>query len=112
MDLSFIFTHSNPPQCVLSHRVIAQTGLGGFHGAVDGYQLDRKIKLLRSEGVKLSDDNTLADDSLNFTSAIINDKSVLSAEEFEEKLKQQSQGFDFSDRSAVKSESASAVKSL
>lgn len=43
---------ANPlPLIVPCHRVIAQRGLGGYDGAVQGLELERKSWLLRHEGV-------------------------------------------------------------
>ena len=43
---------------LFSHRVIAQGGLGGFFGSVEGEELDRKVSLLKAEGVQLVEADT------------------------------------------------------
>lgn len=103
--------HSNPVLSVLSHRVIAQSGLGGFFGAIDGYQLERKMKLLRSEGVQLATENAIPDDKLQFGSIIVDGGSILDHEQFEQKLKERSKGFVF-ETSRVKSEASEAKTEL
>lgn len=47
---------TNPlPLLIPCHRVVAQSGLGGYDGAMQGTKLDRKRWLLRHEGIDLSE---------------------------------------------------------
>lgn len=78
-----------------SHRVIALSGLGGFFGCVDGEQMDKKFALLQKEGVKILSQKTTKEAPLNFSSAVIDDSSILTAEALESKLVALKKGYTF-----------------
>jgi methylated-DNA-[protein]-cysteine S-methyltransferase len=55
------------------HRVVSSSGIGGFFGSTEGELIDRKIKLLLSEGV-------------NIVKGKVNKSQVLTADQLLEKL--------------------------
>lgn len=75
--------HHNPyaPQ-VPCHRVVRTDGtIGGFAGFVSGPTIDRKIALLRGEGVLLAGDGSLLDRSQLFLFEKVEKKKMMSHQE-------------------------------
>jgi hypothetical protein len=58
--------------------------------------LERKLKLLTSEGVRLADDGKSSSDKITFTSAIIEPECILDGDALRAKLAEANKGFHFS----------------